>query len=159
MVIPPPLTNELGLSLSRINAHIYRSPDQDFWQTARKIDEKLQRRLVKNKLFTLHLLVSAVLASIPDDYLAPTLARFGTRPARYDFTIGNIGRLAVKDAYGSYRVSAIWTMENLFAGRRTVEVQSFGNTMFFSLSFREFVMDKKEASALLFDIIQRLETC
>lgn len=50
-------------------------------------------------------------------------------------------------------------MENLFAGRRTMEVQSFGNTIFLSLSFREFVMDKKEASALLFDIIQRLETC
>jgi len=157
--LSPPLTGELGLFLSRINAHIYCAPNQDFWQTARKINEKIQRRLVKSKLFTLHLLVSAVLAGLPDDCLGPTLARFGTRPARYDFTISNVGRLPVRDNYGPYRVSASWGMENLFAGRRTVAIQSLGNALFFTLSFRDFVMGKQEASGLLSDIIQQLEFC
>jgi hypothetical protein len=147
--VTPPVGEAFGIFMSNVVTAVNCAPERDLWDIARDIKRELNRGSTDEKIFLWLLGMQSMVSAFSDADMLSLLAEFASQPIGYDFSITNLGRLDFPVRYGPLRLEAMYgPAVNTSEQERTVGVTTVGGRMFFTLAFRDFVLDPATAEQL-----------
>jgi len=155
--LTPPAGEAFGIFMSSVVTAVNCAPERNFWDIARDIKRELNRGSTDGKIFLWLLGMQSMVSALSDADLSSALDEFAGQPIGYDFSITNLGRLDFPVRYGPLRLEAMYgPTVNTSEQERTVGVTTVGGRMFFTLAFRDFVLDPVTAEQLKARAMARL---
>lgn len=155
-----PVGEAFGFYAASLSTTLPYDPQQNFWDNARIVHEKIQASLAKTNLFR----------SLSADYLAPTLldslyfSKYGLvknrlsdtllqqmrwQQASYGYAITNVGRMNIPTSYGDYQINSVYgPIVYSDVNEKTMGVMTVGNTMTFLMSYNQAIVASHIAEAL-----------
>ena len=148
--LSPPVGETSGLFLSIVETTVDCAPERDFWDIARAIKQNLIRDSRDEALFFKPLMFSKIFTQIPRGDLEIVLGMMFGRPVEYDFSITNLGRIAIPERSGALHVEAFYgPLVNSSAYERTVGVSTLAGQMSLAFIFRQSMLAPADGQALL----------
>ncbi len=155
--LTPPLGEVFGIFMSNVVTGANCAPERNLWDIARDIKQELTRGSADEKIYLWLLSMQAMTSRFSNADLTSLLDDFASQPIRYDFSITNLGRLDFPVRYGLLRLEALYgPAVNTSEQERTVGVTTVGGRLFFTLAFRDFVLDPATAELLKARAMARL---
>jgi NRPS condensation-like uncharacterized protein len=147
--LTPPADEAFGIFMSNVVTAANCAPERDLWDVARDIKRELNRGSTDGRIFLWLLGMQSMVSALSDADMLSALDEFASQPIGYDFSITNLGRLDFPVRYGPLRLEAMYgPAVNTSEQERTVGVTTIGGRMFFTLAFRDFVLDPATAEQL-----------
>ena len=145
-----PVGETSGVFLATLETRLECAPGRDFWDLAREFKQKLDRDLRDEVLFFKPLLYSQLFPRVPAADRGLLAGMLFNSPVTYDFSITNLGRLALPLRSGALRVEAFYgPLVNSSEYERTVGVSTFADRLGLSFVFRASRTDPAQAKELM----------
>jgi hypothetical protein len=145
-----PVGESLGFFLSTVETSLNCSPGRPFWEVARSFKRKLARGSRDDKVFWFMLLNQAVLASLPWKEAPEIIREINSRPIYYDFSMTNLGRLDYPTRVGDLQIEGYYgPFGDGSEQERVVGTLTYNGRMCFTLIYRDFVLDPRQAERLI----------
>jgi hypothetical protein len=153
-----PVPETCGGYICIVETSIDCAPVRDFWQVAREFKRRLTEGTADHRLFVQELTMSKIETSFPKSQLYEAFTTYFSG-ADYDFSITNLGQVAIPTAAGPLTVEAFHgPLVNSMENERTVGVSTFAGRLSFALLFRRSALDPAWAAQLLERAVASLET-
>ncbi|MGC1376015.1 MAG: hypothetical protein WA821_07335 [Anaerolineales bacterium] len=148
--LSPPVDDTSGMFMAIVETHVDCAPERDFWDAAREFKQKLTRDSRDEALFFMPLMFSKIFTQVPaGDREIVGRMLFGG-PVAYDFSITNLGRVALPERSGDLQVEAFYgPLVNSSPYERTVGVSTLGGQMSIVLLFRRSMMETDKGRELM----------
>ena len=145
-----------GLFLATVVTKVNCAPGRNFWQVAREFKQKLNLATTDENVFFFPLTIGAVFSHFSGKAMKEIMPALFDRPVKYDFSVTNLGRLAIPEDNGSLHMEAFYNLVNTSDEERTVCVNTFAGRLTWSYLFRESKMDPQEAEKLVKAVLAKL---
>ena len=144
-----PIPETCGGYVCIVETSVDCAPARDFWEVAREFKRRLTEGSMDHRLFVQELTMSKIETSFPQSQLFDAFSTYFSG-AEYDFSITNLGQVAIPTVAGPLTVEAFHgPLVNSMENERTVGVSTFAGRLSFALLFRRSMMDPAWAAQLL----------
>ena len=155
-----PVGEAFGFYASSLTAQLTYDPQQNFWDSARAIHQKIKDSLAKTNIFR----------SLSAELLAPTLldslyfSKYGLiksglseklvqqmnwQGTSYGYSITNVGRMNIPTTYGQYQLESVYgPFVYSDVNEKTVGVITVGDKITFLMSYNESMVTPPTAEAI-----------
>ncbi len=138
----PAVDDTSGQFLTIVETTVDCPPENNFWDIAREFKHKFSLDTRLEELFFKPAVFMKIFTGFSNDDINMLMEIIFSGPVKYDFSITNLGRVAIPERSGSLQVEAFYgPLVNSSPYERTVGVSTLGGQMSMSFLFRKSIMD------------------
>ena len=155
-----PVGEAFGFYASSLTAQLAYDPNQNFWDSARAVHEKIKDSLAKTNIFrslSVELLTPTLLDSlyfskyglIKSGLSAKLVQQMNWQGTSYGYSITNVGRMNIPTAYGQYQLESVYgPLVYSDVNEKTVGVITVGDKVTFLMSYNETIVTPHAAEEI-----------
>lgn len=136
-----------------IGLHLKNTPGSNLWPQARLFKEKLQKEISKIDVSKLFMYSNGLLKAVPK------MSKYAkAERGAHDFTFSNMGKVNIKENYGTLEVQALHSPSTVFpfGNPTTLSSTTFRGEIDFILASDEAFLKKEDAMALKMNAMELL---
>jgi NRPS condensation-like uncharacterized protein len=155
-----PVGEAFGFYASSLTARLEYDPQQNFWDSARIIHERIKDSLAKTNIFrslSAELLAPTLLDSLyfskygltKSGLSAKLVQQMNWQGTSYGYSITNVGRMNIPTTYDQYQLESVYgPFVYSDVNEKTVGVITVGDKVTFLMSYNETIVSPRTAEAI-----------